>query len=417
MLSAFRLLLLLAGLVLGSSAAPGAGDGHGGEEVKAEASDVPSADEAEGERPLWPETPAVESARQPYMLIRALRALQDEIAAGSAEAHRAQRKKMEETSETLRDLPVAVWDDVRNVRAVIYFVFSGGDPAILKVVIGRQKKAPATERRLLKGALAYGEGRMVDALSQLHKVDARAIDVLLGGIVALIQGTLIAKKDPVKALTYFDDARLFAPGTLIEEAALRQQILILARDGQLERFDLLSAQYTRRFPNSIFARNFRRQFFAGVARQSFKGAESWISRTETELAKVGPAERPSLYLAIADEALKVGNVNIARFAAEKARALSAPGSRTLERAKVFEGAALAVSENFAQGLELLAGVDVAKITATDRKIRESAMAVATNVGKWPVEGPEPADLPPLESIGRAEAMLANVDSLLGGSSP
>lgn len=258
---------------------------------------------------------------------------------------------------------------------------------------------------------------MVDALSQLHKVDARAIDVLLGGIVALIQGTLIAKKDPVKALTYFDDARLFAPGTLIEEAALRQQILILARDGQLERFDLLSAQYTRRFPNSIFARNFRRQFFAGVARQSFKGAESWISRTETELAKVGPAERPSLYLAIADEALKVGNVNIARFAAEKARALSAPGSRTLERAKVFEGAALAVSENFAQGLELLAGVDVAKITATDRKIRESAMAVATNVGKWPVEGPEPADLPPLESIGRAEAMLANVDSLLGGSSP
>lgn len=421
MAAALRLILLLAGLGLGSSAALAAGNGD--DAAKPEAAEDASAEAAAGEAageaplsPLWPETPAVETARQPYVLIRSLRALQDEIASGSVTAHRAQRPRMEEIREQLRDLPVAVWDDVRNVRAVIYFVLSGGDPSILKIVIGQQKSIPLVERRLLKGALAYGEGRMVDALSQLHKIDARSIDALLSGIVALIQATLIAKKDPIKALSYFDEARLFAPGTLVEEAALRQQILILARDGQLERFDLLSGQYTRRFPNSIFARNFRRQFFAGVARQSFKGAEDWISRTETELEKMPVSERPSLYLAIADEALKVGNLHIARFAAEKARVLSAPGSRTLERAKVFEGAALAVSEEFAQGLELLSGVDIAKITVTDRQIRESAMAVATNVGKWPAEGPEPADLPPLESIGRAEAMLAQVDSLLGGSS-
>jgi chemotaxis protein MotC len=367
---------------------------------------------------MWPETPAVETERQPYVLIRALRAIQDKVATGDTKAHQLQRQRMQKITEELRDLPVAVWDDVRNVRAAIYFVLSGGDPGILKLVLGRPK-TPFVERRLLRGALAYGEGRMVDALSQLHKLDARKIDVLLGGIVALIQGTLVAKKDPLKAIPYLDDARLLSPGTLIEEASLRQAILILAREGQLERFDQLTDQYSRRFPRSIFGRNFRRQFFAGVARKSFKGADEWISRAEIELEKMPPQERPGLYLAIADEALKVGNVNLSAFAAGKARELSAPGSRTVERAKVYQGAALAASEHFQKGVDLLNSVDTAKVTASERQIRESALSVALNVGKWPSAGaePEPTDVPPLESVDRAQAMLTQVDSLLGGTAP
>jgi chemotaxis protein MotC len=429
---AARLLPVLASLLL---VQPGlCADGHGeakpheGEAAEDAKPNAPAATEAkdgtteaaEGEAegqaliPMWPETPAVEMERQPYILIRSLRSIQDRVALGDVRAHQAQRSRMQELTEQLRDMPVAVWDDVRNVRAAIYFVLSGGDPAVLKIVLGRPK-TPFVERRLLKGALAYGEGRMVDALSQIHKLDARNVDVLLGGMLALVQGTLVAKKDPLKAIPYLDDARLLSPGTLIEEAALRQQILILAREGQLERFDQLTAQYTRRFPNSIFARNFRRQFFAGVARKSFKGADGWISRAETELEKMPAAERPGLYLAIADEALKVGNVNLSAFAAGKARELSQPGSRTVERAKVYEGAALAVSPEFQKGLDLLNSVDIAKVTASERQIRESALSVAQNVGKWPSSDGAPADEPPLDSIGRAQAMLTEVDSLLGGS--
>ena len=106
-----------------------------------------------------------------------------------------------------------------------------------------------------------------------------------------------------------------APGTLIEESALRQQILLLAREGELQRFDLLAEQYSRRFPKSLFALNFRRQFFAGVARQTYKPASEWVQRTETELMRAPASERVGLYLAIADEATKGGSVDIARFAA------------------------------------------------------------------------------------------------------
>jgi len=417
-------LLIVAGGLLAAERARAASDhGHGGDAHGAaeEKAAPPAGDEGEatGEGaeappvPLWPEQPAVETDKQPYVLLRALRAVQDEVASGSLTAHEQQRKLLRDYGEQFRALPVGVWDDVRNVRAAIFFVLCGGNPAVLKIIIGRSS-TPYVERRMLKGALAYGEGRLVDALSMIHKMEARKLDPALGGIVALIQGTLVAKKDVAKAISYFDEARLLAPGTLIEESALRQQILLLAREGELERFDTLSSQYSRRFPNSLFARNFRRQFFAGVARQSYKRSSEWVTRTETELSKVPGPERIALYLSIAEEAIKVGNVGIARFAAGKARELAHVGSMSLHRAQLFEGAALVTTDEFEQGLAMLQSVDRTKLKAPDQEIYDAAMAVARSVGKWPDAVQELDEKPP-EAVERARSLLSSVDSLLGGT--
>jgi chemotaxis protein MotC len=414
--------LLLSIVCLAAGVCPAvAADGgeHGSEQHGAskDATSAPAGDAGEeatveAPAPLWPETPAVENSKQPYMLLRSLRAVQDKVAAGSISAHEDQRRLLRDYGEEMRSLPIGVWDDVRNVRAAIFFVLSGGDPAVLKTVIGRER-TPFVERRLLKGALAYGEGRLVDALSMIHKIEARKLDPLLGGMVALIQGTLVSKKDSVKAVVYFDEARLLSPGTLIEESALRQQILLLAREGELERFDTLTAQYSRRFPNSLFARNFRRQLFAGVARQNFKRADEWLTRTETELMKVPASDRIGLYLSIAEEATKAGNVGIARFAAVKARELAEDGSSAMRRAKLFEGAALVTTEDFAAGLKLLGEIDTARLRTSDREVYDAAMAIARSVGKWP-ELTQALDETPPDSVGRAQTLLSKVDSLLGG---
>lgn len=425
------MLLALAGSMAGWSSAASAGqlsDGtavinvaaaeHAPEASHTAATETPATEASVDEEPeqvrLWPEIPAVEADKQPYLLIRSLRSVQDQIAAGSTEAHDQQRELLKDLGPLMAALPVAVWDDVRNVRAAIFLVLSGGNPAVLRIIIDRERTS-TVERRLLKGALAFGEGRSIDALSMLQKLDARKIDPLLGGIVALIQGTLVAKKDPDKAITYLDEARLLSPGTLIEESALRQQILLVARKGDGQRFDLLAAQYSRRFPNSLFARGFRRQFFAGIARQNLQPASEWILRTETELKKVSPAERVGLYLAIAEEATKGGNVEIARYAAGKARELSQADSLSYQRAKLFEGAALAATPEFQEGVLLLNAIDVTKVGETDRKIRDSALAVATAVGKWPA-APAALDEAEPESVARAQAVLSKADTLLGGQS-
>lgn len=365
--------------------------------------------------PLWPETPAVETDQQPYILVRRLRAVQDEVAAGNASAHGEQRQILKDLGGQLRGLPVQVWDDVRNVRAAVFFVLSGGDPAVLKVAIGRTN-TPYVERRLLRGALAYGEGRSRDALGLLHPIKARDLDPVLGGMVALIQGTLVARTNAKEAIKLLDEARLLAPGTLIEESALRQEILLVAREGEIERFDLLTDQYSRRFPRSLFAQNFRRQFFAGVARQDFKRASEWISRTEAELMKVPASERVGLYLAIAQEATKGGNIDIASFAAEKARELSHAGSRQMARALLYEGAARVATDEFETGVSLLRQIDLTALNAADLEIHAAALSVSRSVGAWP-EAPEISDAELPGSVSRAQVLLSEVDTLLGGAQP
>lgn len=363
--------------------------------------------------PLWPETPAVEVDQQPYVLLRALRVVQDEVAQGSASAHEQQRHMLRDLGSRLHGLPAQVWDDVRNVRAAVFFVLSGGDPAVLKAVIGHTK-TPYVERRLLRGALAYGEGRQRDALGLLHPINTRDLDPVLGGMVALIQGTLLARGNVRAAIQRFDEARLLAPGTLIEESALRQQILLVAREGELERFDLLTDQYSRRFPRSLFAQNFRRQFFAGVARQDFKRASEWISRTETELMKVPAAERVGVYLAIAQEATKGGNIDIAKYAAGKARELSHGGSRQMARALLYEGAARVATDEFEAGVALLREADLTMLDAADREIHSAALSVSRSVGAWPdAKDVDDAELP--SSVSRAQVLLSEVDTLLGGA--
>lgn len=394
-------------------------DTHGGApeaaaEKKSDAAAAEGEEQAEQKPQLWDETPAVEPERQPYILIRGMRAVQDSIAAGSVEAHEQQRKLLRDLGQQMRALPMDVWDDVRNVRAAIYFVLSGGDPAVLKLIIGREQ-VPAVERRLLKSALAYGEGRVADTLAIMQKMRARDLDPSLGGMVALIQGTLTAKTDAARAIELFDEARLLAPGTLMEEAALRQQIILVARDGDVDKFDLLASQYSRRFPNSLFARNFRQQFFAGVARQNFKRASEWISRTETELNKVPVKERAGLYLAIAEEALKAGNVGIAQFAASKAHELAGAATRAAQRAALYQAAAMVTGPDFEKGLAVLEKIDVPKLSLSDRQIYNSALEVAKTVGRWPDAPQQEPDGAPPESVKRAQAMVHEVDSLLGGS--
>jgi chemotaxis protein MotC len=400
----------------GEAAAAEGAETAKGEEGKPEGHGEEAKAEGEADKPppvmLWPETPAVETAQQPYVLMRSLRSVQDQVAQGSAAAHQFQKNFMRDLGIQLIALPPAVWDDVRNVRAAIYFVLSGGDPRVLRIV-SDSDVPDFIDKRVLRGAFAYGEGRSVDAKALLEKTDARALDPALGAMLSLIKGTLHAKSDTKKAIAYFDDARLLAPGTLIEESALRQEILLLAKEGDTRRFDVLSAQYSRRFSKSLFASTFRRQFVAGFARQSYKGMSDWISRTEAEMQKMPEAERLGMYLAIAEEATKGGHFEIGRFASENALQLAVVGTRERSRASLYDGAILVATDEYDQGVGKLAEVDESQLGASDREIYDSALLVSRRVRHWPTTPTENSDPMP-ESVTRAQQLISQTDTLLGG---
>jgi chemotaxis protein MotC len=368
---------------------------------------------------LWPalllplSAAGEEAAKQPFEMVRTLQTVQDRVAQGSVSANEFQKMYVAELNEQLRQLAPETWEDARNARAAVIFVLSGGDPRLLKDMLGRSTPPPVDDA-LLKAALAYGEGRVADASQLFEAIEVRSLEPGLAGLAALIKGTLLLKTDAKKAIALFDDARLLAPGTLIEESALRQEILLVAREGEMERFDQLSSQYARRFAKSIYASNFRRQFFTGVARQDFKGRSEWISRTESELKKLSPPERTEAYLSIAEQATLGGNVEIARYAAENAVLLTQGGSPDRERAKLYEGAALIVTDDFDKGLVVLKSVVGDKLSQSDREILKSALNLSTRVRQWP-EAPSASQDPMPASVVKAQNSLAKLDNILAGS--
>ena len=259
-----------------------------------------------------------EAGRQPADLVRSLQTLQDEIAQGSAGTHLSQRVRLAQIAEQLALAKPEVWKEPRNARAAIAFVLSGGDPRILKK-LSEGGMLSAIDAKLVQGVVAYGEGRSAEAADLLVQIAARSLEPSIAGHLALVQAELTAGKEPSKALAFFDEARLLSPGTLIEEAALRRQISLVAAAKDFDRFDMLAANYLRRFARSVYAASFRQQFAADVAARD-AGSAGRMAKLVGALEAVDAPDRRDIYLLIAREALIRGKFELARLAGDKRRA-------------------------------------------------------------------------------------------------
>jgi chemotaxis protein MotC len=343
---------------------------------------------------------------EPYELVRSLRSVQDQIADGSLAAHGAQRRLMEQIAEQMLAAEPSVWKEKRNVRAAIIFVLSGGDPEILRHLLGLGV-VDANSEPLVKGALAYGEGRADQAEKYFVDIDAHTLEASLAGQVALAQAMLLGENETARALKLLDEARLFAPGTLIEESALRREALLLLSKGDFARFESVISAYVRRFPRSVYGPAFFRQFAVGVADQKkFAEDPTLFKNLENILNMLSEEQRRDLYLAMAEEAVKAGRVSVAIAAAAHAGKLFMTDAKqtpndasNLMRSRLYEGAALLVTEDFGRGIELLKTVDRKQLNLHDANLLDAALLMAAKL-RWPPEPPaEVKGEPPAQGEG------------------
>jgi chemotaxis protein MotC len=358
-----------------------------------------------------------EEQRSPSDLVRTLQVLQDQIAAGDMEAYRTQRAMLAQVAEQLSRAAPEAWKEPRNARALVAFVLSGGDVRILRRVLALGV-LPGVKEELVRGVLAYGEGRDAEAAGLLVPIAVRSLDPSIAGNVAFVQAELVAKKEPKKALALLDEARLLSPGTLIEEAALRRQVAVVASTGDLDRFEALSATYLRRFPRSAYAGAFRQQFAADVAGREDADDAGRMDRMAAVLEQLGGAERGDAYLSIAQEALARGKVGLARFAARAAVQLTQEEEADQQRAKLYEAAALVVGGDSEAAAQTLTAIDKSRLVEEDAELLKAAQSVAAEVGRLPAAeagaapGPEDsavtikADEPARQAIARTDQIIA-----------
>ncbi len=361
---------------------------------------------------------------EPYKMLRSLQLLQGQAAQGSTHALSAQRDLLREMDRRFMLFPDEVWAEPRNARAAVLHVLSGGNPQVVWRLL-QMSERPAIDEGLLKGALAYAQGKKRLARELFEQFDPLALPPALGAQVALARATLIAADDPKESLKYLSQARLLMPGSLVEEAALRRAVFIAGGLDDFENFQSLSIQYLRRYRNSVFADDFRRRFAFVIRRFGLLETVEAFPLLETLLSEFDIDSRRGLYLILARNALVHGNINTAKLSARAALPLSVEDTADYSRAHLYISGSMLDADEVLDGVEHLWAVDRDMLDDQDRQLAEAVSAILNDIRYWP-ESPhiayDFADVRPeispddpswgLLEIARGRAELRRSDELI-----
>lgn len=322
------------------------------------------------------------ATKKPYELVRELQVFQDQAALKRTGERAEQRERIAKVAEALRKFDASVWVEERNLRAAVIYVLSGGDPRALRSLVD-SKEDLGDNDRLVKGALAYSERRDAEAAELLSGVDVESLDRSVGGHVALVRASLAAESDQRKAFALLDRARVIAPGTLVEEAALRRQAILAAKMGDLDTFERLSSQYFRRFGASLFAGSFEQQFAQEVVSKAYPAQEKRMAKLEEIIRSLEPEVRINTCLALAEQGISRANVEVVRFAARLAGIDAQSSSLDATRMRLFEAAALLVTDAYEEGSRALWTIDRAKLGVREEALLNAAFAVSREIARPP----------------------------------
>jgi chemotaxis protein MotC len=324
-------------------------------------------------------------AANPVQMVRTLQLMQDQIAAGSTEAHMGQRGLLEILDRKFMELQPEVWQDSRNVRAAIAFVLSGGNPQILRRLLELGSSVvPEGERPLIEGTLAYVEGREEAAKGALLSIDPKTMPPMLGAQLALVQSALVVRTDAKKSVELLDFVRLQAPGTLLEEAALRRQVFVTSQIDDAKKFQALATTYLRRYRSSIYAGNFRQRLASALTQMDFGKDPSRFEGTVQMMMELEPTARRDLYLLASKSSIDQGQTRSAQMLAEKARELSGNDAVSAARAKLYRAAAMIVAPGtIAAAVDDLLGIDRSILDHGDAALLDSALTMAGQIRQLP----------------------------------
>jgi chemotaxis protein MotC len=345
--------------------------------------------------------------REPYEIVRALQASQNDLVRDTAQRQRDRDALAAEFNVAAASADAGVWADRRNRRALIGYILRGGSTG-RGATQAASARTSELERALLDGAIAVGEARLADAARVLKPIDPRRAPLEVGGLLALTLARLEGG-DRAAAMRRLDMARLLSPGTLIEEAALRQQVFLASDPLDVRRFSFLALRYVSRFSGTAFYQNFFHRFRSSFIRAWLDLDGERRGPLDAALHAFSPAERSDLLLQIAKEALKTGKRSSCLAAIQRLREQDS-GPPLEAQITLLEAAADVVSDRSDRTAATLHSLDPNRLGAEDRALRDGALMVAAFIRA----GARPA----VNGHGeRSEAMKAIAARIEAASAP
>lgn len=344
----------------------------------------------------------------PYKMIRSLQYVQDTVVLGDHSAMEMQRFLLTTIDDRLRTAEPSVFDDPRNVDAALVYAMSGGNPETLELLIKKDVDGHF-DSRLTDALRAYLSGRGTQSVKSLAEIFPEYKRSRVGPYLALVSANSVIRKDPALALTYFDWARLVAPGTIVEEAALRRSIFITSEAGWIDKSMIYANRYARRYLGSPYASQFA-DLFVKLAVDHFDELKEEDILEVLSFMDV-PRQR-EVYLRMARLAAITGKNKLATLAATRAQMLSDDGESVPKvLADLYSGLASVPSGDVASAMEAIAAIPDDKLSPKDRALKAAAKAVAEEVLRAPETAAVEESVPQTQAALPAEGEDPSYDGL------
>ncbi len=353
-----------------------------------------------------------------------LQRIQIRMAQGDKSAYPAQLKQLKAMGAAIASAKPETWQDRREADALVIYVLSGGALADVMALL-KSEAVLELDRTLTRGALAYITSHEADALDLLSAVDIKTLEPRLAGQVAFARSVLETKRDPKAAAALLDWARLVAPGGLVEEAALRREIALIAEGRDAPRAAMLTRQYASRFGASLYAVDFFRELARLIARFGLADDPANYQLLSGAAASLPPDGRRDFLLTLAKAAVVNARFDAASAAAAEALKNASPDSVDEARARLYLDAGRLISDGYDAARADLQAIAPSKLDRSDAGLLASVRGVAAQLRTAPspgaveAQGAQPGEADkasgPAQTIGLAEAALKRTESEAGAT--
>lgn len=322
---------------------------------------------------------------QPWKLVRALQLLQDNIAAGKPEALQAYRLLLTHIGAKMLKIPDDYWDIERNLDAVAVFLLIGGDPKIGFKALNKSDLSEG-QKMPLRAALAFAERDVAEAYDQLISFDIRVLPISISAQFALAKSMVVSSSDLDLAKKHLNHARLLAPGTLIEEAAIRRAIRIAGEQKDLKEFIKLSHIYMYRFRYSLYFNDFLKNYTYSLVRMPKEHLPKLMKELKKITNELSDDQQITISSYISRHGVLNGNIQLAKWASHHGRELLEPGSKLHARMSLYAAASTVITEETMQhSKEYLSELDVSLLNEDDSKLYNAVKAMAKRMQSEPVD--------------------------------
>jgi chemotaxis protein MotC len=341
---------------------------------------------------------------EPYRMLRSLQFVQDTVVRGDHSAADMQRFMLGTIDDRLRTADPKIFQDPRNVDAALIYAMSGGNPATLEYLVARDLEGNF-DNRVSDALRKYLSGKGTLIANTLGEMATEYKNAKIGPYLALVAGNVTLTKEPAAALKFYDWARLTAPGTIVEEAALRRSLAVAVDAKIVDKASLYANGYARRFLYSPYASQFADLFVRFVVEhyEVLKPAD-----IEATLGYMDIDRRREVYLRVAREAAIAGRKELALMAAEQAKMLSGTEEGADALAKLYGSLVGVPTENVDDAMAVLMKIPEEALSPRDRALRQAAEAVAKEVLRKPEPAPQ-SQRPPLEAADSEAEQAATAD--------